>query len=208
MYRVIFLHGIMKDEKRCSMYIKDVFHSNTGISQFRLEESNSDKAVLYTLYGQNELSKDLFRGPEYVVECKQIKLLRTNSTLHEGDLVFSTISGEATVVGANHEGYILTQNYVRMVPVSQNVVDTKYIAFLINESPEIKRYFRQNLQGSQVVRYSLNLLKKAPLPPLPSIEKQRIIGDIYYKQLKLQALQQRVAINQGTIKMAMLRGVN
>lgn len=190
------------------MYIEDVFHSNTGISQFRLEESISDKAVLYTLYGQNELSKDLFRGSEYVVECKQIKLLRTNSTLHEGDLVFSTISGEATVVGADHEGYILTQNYVRMVPVPQNVVDTKYIAFLINESPEIKRYFRQNLQGSQVVRYSLNLLKKVPLPPLPSIEKQRIIGDIYYKQLKLQALQQRVAINQGTIKMAMLRGVN
>ena len=37
------------------MYIKDIFHSNTGVSQYRLEESTSEDAVLYTLYGQNEL---------------------------------------------------------------------------------------------------------------------------------------------------------
>ena len=41
------------------MYIKDIFHSNTGVSQYRLEESTSKDAVIYTLYGQNELYEDL-----------------------------------------------------------------------------------------------------------------------------------------------------
>lgn len=50
------------------------------------------------------------------------------------------------------------------------------MAYLINENSKIKRQFKQNLQGSQVVRYSLSLLKEIQLPKLPSIEIQRIMG--------------------------------
>lgn len=93
-----------------------------------------------------------------------------------------------------------------MEPMSR-LVDRKYMAYLINESQSIKRQFKQNLQGSQVIRYSLKLLKEIALPELPSIEIQRVIGDIYFKQLLLRSLRQRVAENTYRLSIAMLQGV-
>ena len=87
-------------------------------------------------------------------------------------------------------------------------IDKKFIAYLINENPKIKKQFKQNLQGSQVVRYSLSLLKDIQLPKLPSVETQRIIGAIYFKQLRLKALKQRVADNTYRKAITMLQGVN
>ena len=174
------------------MYIQNVFHSNTGISQYRIEESNRSDAKVYTLYGQNELYEDLYGVPGAIAR--------------EGDLLFSTISGEATIVSAEHDGYVFTQNYARMEPMSR-LVDRKYMAYLINENQSIKRQFKQNLQGSQVIRYSLKLLKEIALPELPSIEIQRVIGDIYFKQLLLRSLRQRVAENTYRLSIAMLQGV-
>ena len=189
------------------MYIKDIFHSNTGVSQYRLEESLSKDAVLYTLYGQNELYEDLSGVPGDMSDRKQIRTEYKGTTLQQGDLIFSTISGMATLVSADHKGYIFTQNYVRMEPLSKSV-DKRYIAYLINEHPKVKKQFKQNLQGSQVVRYSLSLLKEIQIPQLPSIEVQRIIGDIYFKQLRVRALKQRIADNTYRRTISILQGAN
>ena len=190
------------------MYIQNVFHSNTGISQYRIEESNRSDAKIYTLYGQNELYEDLYGVPGAMSDRKQIKVdgMGPGAIAREGDLLFSTISGESTIVSAEHDGYVFTQNYARMEPMSRSV-DRKYMAYLINENPSIKRQFKQNLQGSQVIRYSLKLLKEIALPELPPIEIQRVIGDIYFKQLLLRSLRQRVAENTYRLSIAMLQGV-
>ena len=190
------------------MYIQNVFHSNTGISQYRIEESNRSDAKIYTLYGQNELYEDLYGVPGAMSDRKQIKVdgMGPGAIAREGDLLFSTISGEATIVSSEHDGYVFTQNYARMEPMSR-LVDRKYMAYLINENPSIKRQFKQNLQGSQVIRYSLKLLKEIALPELPPIEIQRMIGDIYFKQLLLRSLRQRVAENTYRLSIAMLQGV-
>ena len=45
------------------------------------------------------------------------------------------------------------------------------------------------------------------LPELPPIEIQRVIGDIYFKQLLLRSLRQRVAENTYRLSIAMLQGV-
>ena len=164
-------------------------------------------AVLYTLYGQNELYEDLTGVPGSMSDRKQIRTEYKGSTLKAGDLIFSTISGIATLVTSDHEGYLFTQNYVRMEPLN-TPIDKKFMAYLINENSKIKRQFKQNLQGSQVVRYSLSLLKEIQLPKLPSIEIQRIMGDIYFKQLRLRALKQRVADNTYRKAINMLQGVN
>ena len=94
-----------------------------------------------------------------------------------------------------------------MEPLSK-FVDKRYIAYLINEHPKVKKQFKQNLQGSQVVRYSLSLLKEIQIPQLPSIEVQRIIGDIYFKQLRVRALKQRIADNTYRRTISILQGAN
>jgi hypothetical protein len=60
------------------------------------------------------------------------------------------------------------------------------------------------LQGSQVLKYTLKQLKELEIPKLPSIEKQRIVGDVYFKQLRLQALRKRAANLETTILLSKL----
>ena len=60
------------------------------------------------------------------------------------------------------------------------------------------------LQGSQVLKYTLKQLKELEIPKMPSIDKQRIIGQVYFKQLRLEALKQRAAKLKSTIILANL----
>lgn len=59
--------------------------------------------MLYTLYGQNELYEDLSGVPGDMSDRKQIRTEYKGSTLKVGDLIFSTISGMATLVTKDHE---------------------------------------------------------------------------------------------------------
>ena len=64
--------------------------------------------MLYTLYGQNELYEGLIWCTwRYMSDRKQFRTEYKGSTLKVGDLIFSTISGMATLVTSDHEGYLL-----------------------------------------------------------------------------------------------------
>ncbi|RBP65322.1 hypothetical protein DES36_10759 [Alkalibaculum bacchi] len=43
------------------------------------------------------------------------------------------------------------------------------------------------LQGSRVLKYTLKQVKELELPDLPAIEKQELIGELYFNQLRLEA---------------------
>ena len=191
-----------------NMKIKDISSNSTGISQYRIKESTSQEAQVYRLYGQNELYEDLYLSMmTNSGESKEIRSIEALEVLEAGNLIFSTLSGEATIVSEGHAGYLFTQNYVRM-EVAREQVDARYMAFLLNESPFIQKQFRQQLQGSQVVRYSLNVLNHLILPSLPSLDIQAAIGNLYYNQLHLRLLKQKVADNEYTLRMNLLKGVN
>ena len=118
---------------------------------------------------------------------------------------FSLITGIATIVSKEHEGYLYTQNYVKLLP-SHNI-DSKFLVYLINESKTIKKQFMVGLQGSQVLKYTLKQLKELDMPKIPSVNKQKIIGQVYFNQLRLQALRNRVAELETTIRLAKLEEV-
>ena len=63
------------------------------------------------------------------------------------------------------------------------------------------------LQGSQVLKYTLKQLKELEIPKIPSIEKQKIIGQVYFNQLRVEALEHRTAKRKSTIILANLEEV-
>lgn len=173
------------------MKLGDVVEASSGSPQFRITEILNSEAPLYTFYNQSDLVDDLI-GIES--SSKENKKIRTNNkvfTLKTNDVIFSLISGMATIVSEKHEGYIYTQNYVKL-NLSDNI-DSRFFVFLINESKYIKKQLTIGLQGSQVFKYTLKQLKDINLPKMPLIEKQKIIGEIYFKQLRLTALKNKVA---------------
>lgn len=171
--------------------LKDMVDFVSGSPQFRIIETSDISAPQYTYYGQSDLEADLVDMDSNGSDGKQVRTFDKVNTLCQGDVVFSLISGKSAIVGVKHRGYLYTQNYVKLV--AGDKVDSKYLAFLLNEDPFIKKQFQKELQGSQVLKYTLKQVKELELPDLPPIDRQRIIGDIYFYQLRLEALKKRAA---------------
>ena len=79
--------------------------------------------------------------------------------------------------------------------------------YLLNENRAIRKQFQLGLQGTTVLKYTLAQLKEIELPSLPSLHEQQIIGEVYFKQLRVQALRKRVADYKMTVLLNKLEGV-
>ena len=96
--------------------------------------------------------------------------------------------------------------YVKLIPGKH--IDKKYVIYLLNESDNIKKQWSSGLQGTMVLKYTIKQLKELELSKLPSFNKQEIIGNIYFYQLKLQALKERVVKNEKLILFEQLKRFN
>lgn len=175
----------------------------SGSPQFRIKEVFDNKAPLYTYYGQLDIEDDLVGIDSSIVDKKQVRTFDKVNTLCRSDIVFSLISGKSTIVSLNHHGYLYTQNYVKLV--TNKNINSKYLVYLINEEKSIKQQFQIGLQGSKVLKYTLKQVKELELPDLVPIEKQCIIGELYFNQLRLRALRNRAANLETTIVLEKLR---
>lgn len=178
----------------------------SGSPQFRITSVMDADAPLYHFYGQTEIENDLV---DMEITIEDAKTIRTNDNVNivaDGDIIFSLISGKATLVRGSHEGYLYTQNYVKLIPGKH--IDKKYVIYLLNESDNIKKQWSSGLQGTMVLKYTIKQLKELELSKLPSFNKQEIIGNIYFYQLKLQALKERVVKNEKLILFEQLKRFN
>lgn len=174
----------------------------SGSPQFRITEVFDEKTPLFTYYSQTDLTDDLVGIISRTVNNKQVRTNDKLNTLCDGDVVFSLITGIATIVRKEHEGYIYTQNYVKLLP--SHKIDSKFLVYLINENKIIKKQFVLGLQGSKVLKYTLKQLKELEIPKIPSIDKQKIIGQVYFNQLRLQTLRNRAAELETKIRLSKL----
>lgn len=185
--------------------LREMVEFVSGSPQFRITESSNERAPLYNFYSQTDLSDDLVGMDLSDSENKQIRTSDKVNTLCAQDVVFSLTSGTASMVREVHKNYIYTQNYVKLDP--KDNLDSKYLVYLLNEDKTIRKQLMMGLQGSQVLKYTLKQLKELEIPNPPSIEKQQKIGDIYFKQLRLQALRNRAAESETIILLKRLEEV-
>lgn len=185
-----------------NMWLENLVKFQVGSPQFRIKESVADAATTYKFYSQNDLEEDLTGVELATEEAKQIATTDEVTTVTPGDLVFSLISGRATIVRKEHDGYLYTQNYVVIEPGTE--VDSKYLVYLLNEDREVAHQFWLGLQGSMVMKYTVKQLRELKIKQLPNLDKQQAIGDIYFKQMRIQALRKRIAENETLLTLAVL----
>ncbi|MDR2660693.1 MAG: restriction endonuclease subunit M [Lactobacillaceae bacterium] len=188
------------------MKITELINLKSGSPQFRIKESILQESPIYKFYGQAELEEDLAGVQTYKRENKQIRTLDEVTTLKKGDLIFSLISGTASIVSNVHDNYLFTQNYV-MLDIERGI-DRNYLIYLLNENKTITHQFHDGLQGSMVLKYTVKQLRELIIPELPTLEKQQIIGNIYLKQLHLQAIRERMAKNETKLNLLKLSEKN
>lgn len=177
----------------------------SGTPQFRIGEDLGPQAPCYYLYSQTDLEEDLKGLFDFNTDRRQIRTHDVVVTASAGDIVFSLLSGTAALIQKDHEGFLLTQNYVVITP--SNDLDHKYLVYLLNESPSIRHQLRIGQQGSVVGKYTLNQLKSLELPPLPEKSKQQLIGELYCNQLKLETLRKHVAELETTLVLEHIKEV-
>lgn len=163
----------------------------SGSPQFRITETIDEEAPSYQIYSQNDLLEDLTGIKHNNIENKKVRTKDNVCTLSNGDILFSLISGTASIVGKAHEGYLYTQNYIKLFTDAS--IDAKFLVYLLNENSFIKKQFQVGLQGSAVLKYTLKQLKAIELPNLPSSDRQMLIGEIYWKQMRVEALKHQLA---------------
>ena len=176
----------------------------SGSPQFRIAEVVDENASVFIYYSQTDLADDLVGIISEEINNKQVRTKDKVSTLCEGDIIFSLINGIATIVRQEHEGYLYTQNYVKLIPKGD--IDSKFLVYMINENKIIRKQLMFGLQGSKVLKYTVKQLKELEIPKMPSIDKQRKIGQIYFNQLRVEALKHRVAKLESKIILDKLRG--
>lgn len=168
--------------------MKKKFSIKAGSPQFRLSESLSEEAASYYFYTGEMLDQDLC-GIGVVADEKTAKKIRTNKevvTVRENDLVYSLVTKKAALVSKEHEGYLLTQNYVILNPYDS--IDPFYFVFLLNEDLSIKKQIIQMISGSMTLKVTIKTLENIVLPKLPDLKRQRAIGTLYFAIKKRKAL--------------------
>lgn len=187
------------------MKIVEIANLISGTPQFRIKEVANKDTPIYFVIGQAEVERDLNGTISNLVDysSKKIQTGDAVNTVHSGDILFSLISGVATVVSDAHDGYLYTQNYIKLELTKE--IDKKFIVYILNEDSFIRTQLKKGLQGSAVLKYTMNQLRELKLPKFPAIEKQKIIGDIYFSQLKLEKLKRNVAITETTVVMRQLK---
>lgn len=184
--------------------VDDVIDISSGSPQFRIREALDPEAPVYSYYGQPEIENDLSGIILNLDQSKQIRTWDQVTTADTNEVVFSLISGTATLVSQIHHGYLLTQNYLKFD--LKGKFDNRYFAYLLNENKSIQHQLRMGLQGSSVLKYSLKQVKNLEFSNVPSMERQQLIGEVYFDQLKLEALRKRIAMLETTSVLEKLKG--
>jgi hypothetical protein len=185
------------------MRLVEIVELNSGTPQFRIKESPNAEAPAYFFFGQSDIEDSLTGIATHGGSGKQIRTFDNVSTLESGDVIFSLISGKAAIVRSTHSGYLFTQNYVKLVPVPS--VDPGYLVFMLNENADIKRQLHSGQQGSATLKFTIRQLSDLIFPVLPPIEKQRVIRELYFYQLRMAALKNRVAELETKLVVARLK---
>lgn len=110
----------------------------------------------------------------------------------QGEVVFSFVSSKAGIVSELNQGKVLNQNFANLI-VEYDKLDRSYLCYALNESLFIKKQMAVFMQGSAVRKLTPSSLKELEIS-LPTIERQRLIGNSYFYLLKRQALAKKQAI--------------
>ncbi len=150
--------------------IRDIVEFIGGTPQSRIVETAGDDVPTYCfLRAAGNQGRSCWVGMKSA--SKQIRTFDTVTTVATGDVVFSLVSGKAAIVRAAHGGFLLTQNYVMLVPLSG--LDARYLVYALNENRELRRQLQSGKQGSATLKDTIRQLSALMFPDLPSREKAR-----------------------------------
>ena len=195
----------MKEKRNECRPLASYARCTAGLPRLRVEAPGRDEA--YIFYTQSDLADGLNGSADERATMRRNEVGDIEA-LQAGDVIYSLISGEASIVGTRQEGYAYTQNFVKIDIEDADALDAEYLVYLLNESAAIRRQLATGIQSSTlVVKYTVQQLRELKLPTLPDIGTQRRVGEIYFKRNRLAHLRKEAADAESELIRAKLREV-
>lgn len=178
------------------MIISEMAQLYLGTVIKRVETNEGDDTQPFkvvTLKNFNEALGEHYRGN---VEEQEIHVPQSNVSkliLVEGQqVVVHLLTRKAVVLPKYCAGYIIPSNFVKVeLPAD---VHPSYFEWYFNNHPENQKQLSMLTQGSVISMFSLKQLKELQINIL-SIDKQRIIGDIYeLRKLKKSLIKEKIEL--------------
>ena len=109
------------------------------------------------------------------INDEAMKLCNNRSNLEEGDLIFSGTGtiGQIVVLKETPTNWNIKEGLYALKPIKE-VIDSKFLAYILNESSIRKAYMKKALGGT-VKSVPMKVLASIKLPIPPLSEQQRIV---------------------------------
>ncbi|MFD1441674.1 restriction endonuclease subunit S [Lacticaseibacillus hegangensis] len=155
----------------------DETEMDSGIPITRLRKLGpvDEQAGGYRIFSQDET-------PQYLHTNEQLR------TVQKGEVIVALIPKRVVPFEESQQPTIISTNYVIIKPSER--LDAKFLAWWFNESEEARRQIDVGAQGSALTRLSMGIIEDLKIT-LPSIKRQRLIGEIYERQTALTELSAR-----------------
>lgn len=172
------------------MKLEDIVSVKVGRN---ISRRNKKQSLSLETYTYEDLMEDL--AGLFLDSKATFNVLNTSDTDSHlsrcGEVVFSFVSSKAAIVSDINEGKLINQNFAKLT-IEHEQLDRSYLCYVLNESYFMKKQMAISMQGSTVPKLTPSILKELEIK-LPSIEKQRTIGNAYLSLKKRQALAKRQA---------------
>lgn len=164
------------------MKLNEVMKLTNGVNSSRVGNDNEN------FYDPTDFRNDLNYATDY-----SGKESEDTANTHEGQMLFSIVNGNATIVSKQNAGKLIKDFFIK-VEVDTEKIYPWYLCYLINESEEVKRAKYINNQGSTIARFTNRFFREIDLQ-LPDMDKQKSIGDLYKLALNKYYLEEQAAKN-------------
>lgn len=148
-----------------------------GKNGSRIKHPKSD------IYNVEHMNTDLENL--YLLDHQNSHLQKGNA----GNVVFNLNTYQTAIISTANATKIFDQNFM-IIKCKPEIVDPRYLCFVLNCSDTIKRQEAALSQGVIIRRVSTSDIKRMKIP-LTELSQQRLIGRIYAMQLHYQWLTKR-----------------
>lgn len=189
--------------------MNELFSIVIGKEPPSLDEGPWSDAPAYICYGSAEMEQDLSTGINKADPAKQkcIRTAKAVATFNKGDIALSMTNPKAVVISELSDGMLQTRNYLKIIPSEK--LDPWFFVWMINEKADVKKILLKDAAGAPISRVSLQNIKELQNIPLPPLDLQQQLGELYYNRLRMSAeYEKKVKLEEEYTNELIRRAVN
>lgn len=149
----------------------------------RIDDNPTETLDIYTT---DDLENDLSAATAQLLKADSTVQNSNKFIVSSGEIVYNLTSSTVGIVSQMNAGKLINQNFAKLV-VKNDMIDAKYLCFLLNQSDSVRRQKYILMQGTVTPKITPAIIRQLEFS-LPPMKKQILIGKLYFDMNRYQYL--------------------